>query len=185
MRKVGVEVQWFRREISPFTLASQPHAPFRRMHRKLAVMDGKVAFFRFGINIIRDIPANFLKFDAPRLDYAVAVTGRTRGRSGSDDAAPVGDGLLGGIPQARQTERLAPGYSEKTATPIPMCISCCAITYGTGENIERAYLKAIAAAKSEVIIANAYFLPGRLFIRALVHAAQARGAGGRAAAGQG
>jgi len=39
-------------------------------------------------------------------------------------------------------------------------------------DIERAYLKAIANAKEEVIIANAYFLPGRLFIRALVHAAQ-------------
>jgi len=39
-------------------------------------------------------------------------------------------------------------------------------------DIERAYLNAIAAAKHEVIVANAYFLPGRLFIRALVHAAR-------------
>jgi cardiolipin synthase len=38
--------------------------------------------------------------------------------------------------------------------------------------IERAYIKAIAGAKREVVIANAYFLPGRIFRRALVHAAQ-------------
>jgi cardiolipin synthase len=39
-------------------------------------------------------------------------------------------------------------------------------------DIERAYLSAIAGAQREVIIANAYFLPGSLFLRALVHAAQ-------------
>jgi cardiolipin synthase len=40
--------------------------------------------------------------------------------------------------------------------------------------IERAYLKAIGLARQEVLIANAYFLPGRRLRKALVHAA-ARG----------
>ena len=38
--------------------------------------------------------------------------------------------------------------------------------------IERAYMKAIAGAKREIIIANAYFLPGRVFRRVLIHAAK-------------
>jgi cardiolipin synthase len=38
-------------------------------------------------------------------------------------------------------------------------------------SIERAYLKAIGNARREVLIANAYFLPGRRFRRALVSAA--------------
>jgi cardiolipin synthase len=38
--------------------------------------------------------------------------------------------------------------------------------------IERAYLKAIGSARHEVLIANAYFLPGRRLRQALVHAAR-------------
>ena len=38
--------------------------------------------------------------------------------------------------------------------------------------IERAYLKAIGVARHEVIIANAYFLPGARLPRALVHASR-------------
>ncbi len=37
-------------------------------------------------------------------------------------------------------------------------------------DIEKTYLKAIANAEREIIIANAYFLPGRRFPRALAHA---------------
>ena len=39
-------------------------------------------------------------------------------------------------------------------------------------HIERAYLKAIAEAQHEIIIANAYFLPGGRLRRALIHAAR-------------
>ena len=39
-------------------------------------------------------------------------------------------------------------------------------------SIERAYRRAIAGAQSEVLIANAYFLPGGKLRRALVHAAK-------------
>ena len=39
-------------------------------------------------------------------------------------------------------------------------------------DIENAYLEAIAAAREEIIIANAYFLPGQRFRRALVRAAR-------------
>jgi cardiolipin synthase len=39
-------------------------------------------------------------------------------------------------------------------------------------SIERAYLKAIGSAKREVLIANAYFFPGRRFRRALIEASR-------------
>src|SRR5512141_585088 len=73
MLKVGVEVQWFRRQISPFTLSRSRKRRLRRLHRKLAVMDHEVAFVG-GINIINDVPAK-LEFSSPRLDYAVRVRG--------------------------------------------------------------------------------------------------------------
>jgi cardiolipin synthase len=38
-------------------------------------------------------------------------------------------------------------------------------------DIEEAYLEAIAAAREEILLANAYFLPGRRFRRALIEAA--------------
>ena len=43
--------------------------------------------------------------------------------------------------------------------------------------IERSYRKAIGEAQSEIIIANAYFLPGRKLRKGLIHAAQRGGSG--------
>src|SRR4030067_2929578 len=44
MRTAEVEVRWFRREISPFTLRRNRHRRVRRMHRKMAGRDGKIFF---------------------------------------------------------------------------------------------------------------------------------------------
>lgn len=77
LRKAEVEVRWFRREISPFTLRRNRHRRLRRMHRKMAVMDGEVAFVG-GINIINDVPAHS-DLSAPQLDYAVRVQGSVAG----------------------------------------------------------------------------------------------------------
>ena len=168
MRKVGVEVQWFRREISPFTLRRSRMRRLRRMHRKLAVMDGKVAFVG-GINIIRDIPAN-LKFDAPRLDYVVKIQGEL-----ADEVAATMQHLWEMVSWAAFRKRVKQkGWRLywKKRHPDSNVHLVLRDNVRHRRDIERAYLKAIAAAKREVIVANAYFLPGRLFIRALVHAAQ-------------
>ena len=50
LRAAKVELQWFRREISPFTLRRNRMRRLRRLHRKLVVLDGEVAFVG-GINI--------------------------------------------------------------------------------------------------------------------------------------
>ncbi|MDO8991041.1 MAG: cardiolipin synthase ClsB [Sideroxyarcus sp.] len=168
MRKVGVEVQWYRREISPFTLSRSRMRRLRRMHRKLAVMDGKVAFVG-GINIIRDIPEK-PNFDAPRLDYAVKIRGEL---AGEVEAAMqhLWEMVSWASIRRRVREKGWRLYRSKRQ-PDSNAHLVLRDNVRHRRDIERAYLKAIAGARNEVIIANAYFLPGGMFIRALVHAAR-------------
>ena len=168
LRKFGVDVQWFRREISPFTLRRNRMRRLRRMHRKMAVMDGEVAFVG-GINIINDIPAK-LDFDAPRLDYAVRIRGELVG-----EVHAAMRRLWAIVSWAAFRKRIkAEGWRLNRIKPRPDSNVQLVLRDNVRHrrDIERAYLKAIAGAKREVIIANAYFLPGRLFRRALVHAAR-------------
>ena len=69
LEAAGVEVLFFRPKISPWTLRRNR---LRRMHRKLAVIDGNSAFVG-GINIIDDFDTPGHK--PPRMDYAVQVQG--------------------------------------------------------------------------------------------------------------
>jgi cardiolipin synthase len=168
LRKVGVEVQWFRREISPFTLRRDRMRRLRRMHRKMAAMDGEVAYVG-GINIINDIPAE-LYLDAPRLDYAVRVQGELAG-----EAQAAMQRLWEMVSWAAFRKRIkADGWRLHRHKPDPDAPVQLVLRDNVRHrrDIERAYLRAIAAARREVVIANAYFLPGRLFRRALVQAAR-------------
>jgi len=168
LRKVGVEVQWFRREISPFTLRRSRMRRLRRMHRKLVVIDGKVAFVG-GINITHDIPA-VLNFDAPRLDYAVRIQGELVG-----EVEAAMQHLWEMVSWAAFRKRVKEkGWRLYRIKSHPDSSAHLVLRDNVRHrrDIERAYLKAIAGAKREIIIANAYFLPGLMFIRALVHAAR-------------
>ena len=69
MRAAGVRVLKFRPEISPWTLKRQR---LRRLHRKVSVFDGRMAFVG-GINIIDDMHTP--RQIPPRFDYAVQVEG--------------------------------------------------------------------------------------------------------------
>src|SRR3989338_6758067 len=164
LRMAGVEVEWFRQKISPFTLR---RSRLRRMHRKLAVMDGEVAFVG-GINIIDDI-AEYSDFSVPRLDYAVRVQGPVAG-----EIHAAMRRLWGVVSWAsfrrrgKEIERLVLEKEEQAVAPgIAFLLSD---NLRHRRDIERAYLKAIAGAQREIIIANAYFLPGRVFRRALKQA---------------
>jgi cardiolipin synthase len=168
LRKLGVEVQWFRREISPFTMRRSRMRRLRRMHRKLAAMDGEVAFVG-GINIIHDIPAK-LEFDAPRLDYAVRIQGELAG-----EVQAVMQRLWEMVSWAAFRKRVKEaGWRLYRTKPRPSSNVHLVLRDNVRHrrDIERAYLNAIAGAKKEVIVANAYFLPGRLFLRGLIHAAR-------------
>ncbi|HEU0234363.1 MAG TPA: cardiolipin synthase ClsB [Gallionella sp.] len=167
LRTAGIEVQWFRREVSPFTLRRSRKRRLLRLHRKLAVMDGEVAFVG-GINIIDDIP-EYGDFTVPRLDYAIRVQGAVAG-----EIHAAMRRLWGVVSWAnfrkrgKEIRRLVLEKEEHAVAPE--------ITFLLRDNlrhrrdIERAYLKAIIGAQHEIIIANAYFLPGRIFRRALKQA---------------
>ena len=169
LRMAGAEVQWFRREFSPFTLRRNRKRRLLRMHRKLAVMDGEVAFAG-GINIINDIPEHSA-FTMPRLDYAVRVQGAVAGEIHAAMRRLWWIVSWASIrKRGKRIERLM--ADAKRHATMPGIALLLRDNLRHRRDIERAYLKAIAGAQREIIIANAYFLPGRVFRRALKKAVQ-------------
>lgn len=169
LRTAKVEVQWFRREISPFTLRRSRMRRLRRLHRKLAVMDGEVAFVT-GINIINDISSSD-HFSSPRLDYSVRVQGEVAGEIHA--AMRHLWGVVSWANFRRRGKEIRRFVLERakqvTNTDITLILRD---NLRHRRDIEGAYLEAIAGAQREIIIANAYYLPGREFRRELVKAAQ-------------
>ena len=162
LRATGIEVMWYRKEIGHFSFKRYR---LRRLHRKLVTIDGRIAFVG-GINIIDDAPEGV---GAPRLDYAVQVEGEV---ARNIHASMLRLWLLlawtrlpirGGLAKIRRLKAIS------TQQQVTFLIRD---NFRHRRDIERAYLKAIAGAQHEIIIANAYFLPGRKFRRALLDAAQ-------------
>jgi cardiolipin synthase len=166
MRAAGVRFLVYRRQISPWTLR---RTRLRRLHRKIALVDARVAFVG-GINVVDDVDAPDVK--VPRFDYAVRIEG------------PL---LAEIVPAVRQLWSRVNAVQLQARQPEPRGLAP-ATGFCGGQraafvvrdnirhrrDIERAYLDAIGRAKSEIIIANAYFFPGHSFRRALLDAA-ARG----------
>lgn len=140
----------------------------RRLHRKLAVIDARVAFVG-GINLIDDYEP--VRFDSPRLDFSVEVQGP----------------LLAVIHRSASRlwrlvalTQLQPG--EPRALPDPTWPTDGRIraafvvrdNFAHRRDIERGYFAALARAHTHILIANAYFLPGNRF-RKLLKEAAARG----------
>jgi len=147
---------------------SNPHS-LRRLHRKLAVVDARIAFLG-GMNVIDDFEP--VRFAAPRLDFSVEVRGP----------------LLAHIhPSVRHLWRLVALTQLQASESRPPLIRPSWPTDGHTRaayvvrdnfahrrDIERNYLAALALAQDEIVIANSYFLPGRRF-RKLLKKAAARG----------
>jgi cardiolipin synthase A/B len=169
LREANVDVRWFRREISPFTLRRNRHRRLRRMHRKMAVMDGEVAFIG-GINIINDIPAH-TNLSAPQLDYAVRVKGPVAGEIRS--ATRYLWSVVSWANLSRRGKKIkwlvSGAKMPSTSQDIKIILRD---NVRHRRDIEREYLNVIEGAQGEIIIANAYFLPGRSFRQALVNAAR-------------
>ncbi|WP_332775108.1 cardiolipin synthase ClsB [Polaromonas sp.] len=160
---------------------------WRRLHRKLCVIDQRLAFCG-GINVLDDFyDPNHGALPAPRFDFSVAVTG-----SLAADAADA-MALLWWRVQAGHSARQrhlsaawkkfkAAGYGGRTdarqlalrATGLPGARAALVLrdNLRNRRSIERAYRKAIGRAREEIIIANAYFLPGGKLRRALIQAAR-------------
>lgn len=138
----------------------------RRLHRKLAVIDGRLAFVG-GINIISDFDTDIT---APRFDYAVSVAGPLVAAIHADMRHIwhiVRWSHLGHRPSA-------PDY-QPPAPPPAGSVSAALVVRDNlrhRRDIEDAYLQAMADAQREIILANAYFLPGKRFREALKVAAR-------------
>jgi cardiolipin synthase len=154
----GVQLHFFRREIYRFKLKRHR---LRRLHRKLVVLDGDLAYIG-GINIIADTTENG---GVSRFDFAVRVKGRVAGEIYAVMCRQWSAVLWAG---GNRVERFFLSPRARQAN-IGLLLRD---NWRHRRDIERAYLYAIAAAKSEVIIANAYFLPGRIFRRSLIQAVE-------------
>lgn len=156
---------------------------WRRLHRKLCTVDGRVLFCG-GINVLDDFyDPNYGRLDAPRLDFAVRVEGAL-----VPYASDVMEQLWWRMRAVTdvQRRRLAQALADWRAARANHLQVRRAEVRGTGMRaalvlrdnlrhrgrIERAYRRAIARARHEIVIANAYFVPGRKLRRALVLAAR-------------
>ena len=150
----GVRLVRFREDV---VTMSWNRARLRRLHRKLVVVDGATAFVG-GINIIDD--HNAPGQDPPRIDFAVRVQGP----------------LLEPIVAAANRLWRVLTISDSSLPALNLS----PVTAPSGEvqakfvlrdnfrfrrQIENAYLTALRVARSEVVIASAYFLPGIRFRR--------------------
>jgi len=144
----------------------------RRMHRKLAAIDAGLAFVG-GINIIDDFesPYDDPRVTPPRYDFAVRVEG------------PLAAEIRGTASRLWRKVAWSQMRSRRPARPDPPPAPPAGTQRGAlvfrdsmqhRRDIENAYLECLDAARVEVIIACAYFLPGRRFRQALIDAA-ARG----------
>jgi cardiolipin synthase len=107
---------------------------------------------------------------APRIDYAVQLEG------------PVIDLISQSM--VKLWKRVSWSHLEKSYVPKHIQKNIMSYPNGTRLNfierdnfrhrqdIEKAYLHAIQNAKNEILIANAYFIPGKKFERALIEAAR-------------
>jgi len=158
-----------------------PHR-WRRLHRKLCVVDGCMLFCG-GINVLDDLhDPNHGALAAPRFDFAVQATGSLVAvASDTMDQLwwrmqAVRDMRERRLPEALQALRAASAarHAAQVAEDGPRMRAALLLrdNVRNRSRIEKAYRRAIGAARHEVIIANAYFLPGGKLRRALLMAAR-------------
>ncbi len=178
-------VQW--QQFSPLgSLGLLIPGRWRRLHRKLCMVDRELAFCG-GINVLDDFfELNHGLQPTPRFDFAVRVRGPLVA-----DVHQAMDQFWRRLVTTRQLEQgkfqqARRALGEWMAQPPSEARFEDTGAEGTGmqaalllrdnlrnrAGIERAYRQAIAHARHEVLIANAYFLPGAKLRRALVHAVQ-------------
>jgi cardiolipin synthase A/B len=168
----------------------------RRLHQKLCVVDGRVGFVG-GINLLDDrLDLHHGWSDAPRLDFAVQLSGPsvqavkqtisavwTRSQLGrhfkqevtsiARDAEPLANAKRL-IRRLRMTQKRALASPASTSQPLPPMQAAFVLrdNFRQRRTIERSYIDAIRHSRTRVDLISAYFYPGREFRRALVDAAE-------------
>lgn len=161
----GVRAMVYRPEIGRFRMRRHR---LRRLHRKLVVIDARLAFVG-GINIVDD--NNAQEDMCPRYDYAARIEGPV-----ARQAHAAARRLWEMVCWASFKRRYRIAAAPKSATPPALGAQCAAFLIRDNirhrNDILNAYIAAINEAKNEILIANAYFLPGVRFGRALQAAAK-------------
>ncbi|MBC8055345.1 MAG: cardiolipin synthase ClsB, partial [Rhizobiales bacterium] len=133
----------------------------RRMHRKIVVVDGRLAFVG-GINFSADHLADFGPL--AKQDYAVALRGPIVGEIHRFAKNAMSGGRA--------------GNRDARAAVLPSPAGSVEAQFVTRDNvehtnaIERHYRAAIRSARKRVLIANAYFFPGYRLLREMRRAAR-------------
>lgn len=140
----------------------------RRLHRKLAVIDARIAIVG-GINLIDDFQP--VRFDAPRLDFSVEVRGPLLASIHRSVRKLWRLVALTQLQTGERPSQLEPSWPTDGRMRAAYVVRD---NLAHRRDIERVYLAALALARDEIIIANAYFLPGHRF-RKLLKKAAARG----------
>jgi cardiolipin synthase A/B len=143
----------------------------RRMHRKIVVVDGQVAFLG-GINYSADHLADFGPL--AKQDYSVEIHGPLVAEIHRFAVAALAQGLRR-QPQRHWWRWRARVRARPQDLPRAGTASAMLVVRDNGahrNDIERHYRIAIRVARSRVVIANAYFFPGYRFMRELRRAAQ-------------
>ena len=188
----GVKLEVFR-PLDRWYAWLQP-GQLRRLHQKLCVCDGQVAFVG-GINLIDDKhDLNHGWVEEPRLDFAVQVTGplaqavadtaramwarahlsrawRFEVRRITGSAKPVQQAATL-LRQLRVPPRAGVGSAALLTEPPTRAAFIVRDNLRQRRAIERSYVEAIRSAKTRVDIAVPYFYPGRSFRAALRNAAK-------------
>ncbi|MFT3664461.1 cardiolipin synthase ClsB [Piscinibacter sp.] len=157
---------------------------WRRLHRKLCVVDGRLAFCG-GINLLDDFhDPNHGALDEPRLDFAVRVRGplvddvhhtmtrlwwrlQTARKLRQVDA----EGALAAVRAVADAGVEEQTYSRRMGAGVRASLVL-RDNFRFRRRIESVYRLAIAQARHEIVIANAYFVPGVTLQRALIRAAR-------------
>ena len=164
LTEAGVQLHVF--DPKPRTLGLLRTNWFRRMHRKLAVIDGTLAFVG-GINYSADHLGDF--GPEAKQDYACSVEGPV--------VAEIHRFMHRQLRRAsgrrwfHRRPPLPPLAAQREAGPAQALF----VVRDNGEHrsdIERHYRAAIRAAKRDVLIANAYFFPGWRLLKELRRAAR-------------
>ncbi|WP_423194895.1 MULTISPECIES: cardiolipin synthase ClsB [unclassified Cupriavidus] len=175
LRAGGVRLEVYR-PLRGFRLARRH---LRRLHRKLAVIDDEVGFVG-GINIIDDHNHGPVALPdlGPRYDFAVRVRGplvtqialasarlwfRLVQRSGLRETADA----LAAVEALAAAAHAPPAHAHTQPGGVPAALLL-RDNLRNRRTIEREYLYALGSARQDVILANAYFLPGHKMRRALL-----------------